>query len=326
MKRKILIAACAAAVMLSGCQPSTALLDPYSEMALLGSSDVLSLVEPQKGAGFASDLAVIPAGDDGAAMDDTAITAPTALLIQTNTDEALYYKNVYEPVAPASLTKLMTALLVLKYGNFDDEITITQEMLEVDNPEAQMAGFSVGDKINVRDMFYLMLIYSGNDTSNALGMYISGSIEEFAALMNSEAKALGASHTNFVNACGLDADGHLSCAYDLYLMFEECLKYEEFCDAIARSSYTFNYTAASGQTASMTKETTNLYFAGLYESPEGVHILGGKTGTTGNAGTCLILSVDDGAGNTYISLVMGSSDKPELYQQMSNLLSMIQKK
>lgn len=326
MRHKVLMAVCAFSMFLSGCGSSSVLLNKYSEMAILGSSDVLSLVDPDKGEGFAEDLAVISVEDNEASVNDSTITAPSALLIQTNTNDVLYSKNVYESLAPASLTKLMTALLVLKYGNLDDEITFTEEMLAVDNPAAQMAGFAVGDKVSVRDLFYAMLIYSGNDTSNALGIYISGTIEEFAQLMNSEAKKLGANHTNYVNACGLDAQGHETCAYDLYLMFNECLKYEEFCDAVDRSSYTFDYTNASGQSVSKTLETTNLYLAGQYEPPEGIHIIGGKTGTTENAGTCLILNTEDGEGNTYISLVLGSSDKPELYQQMSNLLSIIQKK
>ena len=324
-KGPLLITACCICVLLCACQPSAALLNKYSEMDLLQSSDVLSLVEPGKASGFAEDLAVVSSEDNEASLSDSTIPTTAALLIQTNTKEALYYKNIYQPVAPASLTKLMTALLVFKYGNLDDEITITQEMIDVDNPQAQMAGFAVGDKISVRDMLYCMLIYSGNDTSNAIGIYISGSIEEFADLMNSEAKNLGAMHTHFVNACGLDADGHLSCAYDLYLMFSACMEYEEFRDAISQSEYTVNYTSASGEAVSKTFDTTNLYFTGDYSPPEGVNIFGGKTGTTGNAGACLILYTTDNQDNPYIALILGGDDKPELYQQMSNLLTMIQK-
>ncbi len=326
MKQRILIAACAAAMVFSGCQPSTALLNRYSELDLLGSSDVLSLVDPQKADGFASDLAVVSVADNEAFVDDKTIVTPAALLIRTDTNEALYYKNIYEPLAPASLTKLMTALLVMEHGSLDEEITITQEMVDINNPEAQMAGFVPGDKISVRDMLYCMLVYSGNDTSNALAVYISGSVEKFAEQMNARARELGALHTNFVNACGLDVDGHLTCAYDLYLMFTECMKHEEFSDALSKASYTVNYMNSAGEAVSKTFDTTNLYFAGLYDPPEGVTVLGGKTGTTGNAGACLMLSVKDADGAPYTALVLGGSDKPELYQQMSNLLSIIQKK
>ena len=325
MKQRLIAAACCAAVILGGCQPSSGLLNKYSEMELLTSSDVLSLVEPEKGEGFAADLAVVPVSDNDASVSDSAITTNAALLICTNTQEALYYKNIYESLAPASLTKLMTGLLVLKYGNMDDIITITPDMVDITVPGAQMAGFAAGDQVSVRDLFYSMLIYSGNDTSTALGIYISGSVEEFADLMNSEAASLGAANTHFVNACGLDADGHETCAYDLYLMFNACMEYEEFRDAISQSSYTVNYTSASGAPVSKTFETTNLCFAGEYTPPEGVTVFGGKTGTTDNAGACLILSTTDDLGNSYIALILGGDGKPELYQQMSSLLLMIQK-
>lgn len=377
MKRQILVLACCFSMTLTACQAPSELLNKYSEIDLLKSSDVLSLVDPERTEGFASHLAVVSVADNAAttggagksvSVDDDlgktiesssetgqpsddpvdidesfpdnengsgaengdentqeTITANSAFLVRTNTDEALFYKNIYAPLAPASLTKLLTALMVLKYGNMDDEVTITKEMITVDNPAAQMCGFAVGDKVSVRELFNCMLVYSGNDTSMALGVYISGSEEAFAQLMNSEAKKLGAVDTNYVNACGLDADGHLTCTYDLYLMFNECLKYPEFREAIDKKEYTTHYTNAAGEAVEKTFPTTNLYLTGDYAPPEGIHVFGGKTGTTDNAGTCLILYTTDSSENTYISIVLGSPDKPELYQQMSKLLSIIQK-
>ena len=322
MKSKVFILICCIAVFLCGCQVSSQLLNPYSQIDLLKSSDVLTVVEPEFTEGFADDLTVI---SPEISHSGDVITASSALLVSTETNEALYYKDVYKQIAPASLTKLMTALMVLKYGNLNDTITFTPEMLAVNNPEAQMCGFVAGDSILVKDLFNCMLVYSGNDTSNALGMYISGSIEEFAKLMNEEAKLLGATHTNFVNACGLDEDGHMTCTYDLYLMFAECMKYPEFMDAIKLSTVTATYTNSAGETLSKSFPSTNLYFTGNYAVPNGIQMYGGKTGTTGNAGTCLILYSEDEFGSGYISVVMGSPDKPELYQQMTNLLSIIQK-
>lgn len=375
MKRQLLALACCLTVTLTACQGPSELLNKYSEIDLLKSSDVLSLVDPARADGFAKDLAVVSVADNAATVggtgatatpqtgesgsdgsqgetgpsqtdetsetvaapdesggpesgdDDTQadITAKSAFLVRTNTGEALYYKNIYAPLAPASLTKLLTALMVLKYGNMDDEITITKEMVTVDNPAAQMCGFAPGDRVTVRELFNCMLVYSGNDTSMALGIYLAGSEEAFAEQMNSEAKKLGAVNTHYVNACGLDADGHLTCTYDLYLMFNECLKYEEFCDAIDKSSYTTTYINAAGEQVTKEFKTTNLYLTGDYAAPDGIHVFGGKTGTTDNAGTCLILYTTDNSDNAYISIVLGSPHKPELYQQMSKLLSMIQK-
>ncbi len=322
MKTKLILLIFCCAMILCSCQTSSILLNPYSQVELLQSSDVLTNVEPQFSHGFASNLSVI---DLETAHSGNIITASSALLVSTDTNEALYYKDVYKQIAPASLTKLMTALMVLKYGNLNDTITFTPEMLAVNNPEAQMCGFVAGDSILVKDLFNCMLVYSGNDTSNALGMYISGTIEDFAKLMNEEAKLLGATHTNFVNACGLDENGHMTCTYDLYLMFAECMKYPEFMDAIKLSNVTATYTNSLGETKSKSFPSTNLYFTGTYEIPDGIQMYGGKTGTTGNAGTCLILYSEDELNKGYISVVMGSPNKPELYQQMTNLLSIIQK-
>lgn len=323
MKHKLFIFICGISILLCGCQVSSPLLNTYSQIELLKSSNILTIVEPEFAEGFADDLSVI---SPTVSHSGDIISASSALLVSVESNEALYYKDIYKQIAPASLTKLMTALMVLKYGNLNDTITFTSEMLAVNNPEAQMCGFVEGDSISVKDLFNCMLVYSGNDTSNALGMYISGSIEEFAQLMNEEAKLLGATHTNFVNACGLDEDGHLTCTYDLYLMFVECMKYPEFMDAIKLSTVTANYTNSSGETLSKSFPSTNLYFTGNYSIPNGILMYGGKTGTTGNAGTCLILFSEDEFGSGYISVVMGSPNKPELYQQMTNLLTIIQKK
>lgn len=321
-RKIVVLGALVVSLCLTSCQSSQTLLNSYSQTELLTSSDVLSMIEAEEGEGFADDFAVVSVDENASSIDDTAVTANAALLIQTNTNEALYYKNIYEQVAPASLTKLMTALLILENGNLEDDITITQEMLDVNDAEAQMIGFSVGDVINVKDMLYAMLVYSGNDASNALAIYLSGSVDDFVILMNERAQELGAVHTNYVNACGLDADGHVTCAYDLYLIFSECITHEEFCEAIGLSSYVLNYTNAAGEALSLTLTTTNLYLAGTYSVPEGIYLYGGKTGTTTNAGTCLILYSMDEEDNTYISVILGTEDKEELYEQMSILLNM----
>lgn len=325
MKRCLLLCICCLSLTLSGCQSSELLLNKYSELDLLKSSDVLSLVKPDRTDGYSSDLAVVSVSDDQVSADQTDISSKSAFLVNIDHHTPVYYKNVYQELAPASLTKLLTALMVFKYGHLDEEITLTQDMVTVSHPDAQMCGFAAGDRVKILDLLNCMLVYSGNETANALGIYISGNIPDFCALMNEEAAKIGATHTNFVNANGLDEEGHVTCAYDLYLIFNECLKYEPFKNIINQSSYTVNYVNGNGEALSRTFATTNLYFTGDYTPPEGITVLGGKTGTTDQAGTCLILYVADGNGNEYIATVLGSQDKPELYQQMSNLLTMIQK-
>ncbi|MFR3435560.1 MAG: hypothetical protein ACLTSO_06625 [Coprococcus sp.] len=108
------------------------------------------------------------------------------------------------------------------------------------------------------------------------------------------------------------------------MIFNECLKYDLFKDAIHQAHYTAVFTR-NGQEVQQTYDSTNYYLLGNKTPPEGVSIIGGKTGTTDNAGLCLILYVEDGSGNGYISVLLGCPDKDTLYSSMSKLLSDISK-
>lgn len=321
--KRICLVMCGLTLSLTACGSGTSFLDEYSELGQLENSDSSTMIDLSKAAAFAKNLAVVSPQDNSSFVDTTGdITATSRLLVDQNTNEALYFSNIFKQTAPASLTKLMTALVVLKYGNLDDEVTITEDF-SASVPDAQVCGFQLGDKITLRQLFYCMLIYSGNDTAHAIAIHISGSVSEFCKLMNEEARKLGAANTNFVNPHGLDEDNHYTTAYDLYLIFNKCLEYDTFIDAISQDKYTVNYTNEAGEALSKEFPTTNLYFLGEATAPSGISILGGKTGTTDNAGNCLILYLKNGDGY-YISLLLGNADKTELYSQMNKLIEKIQ--
>ena len=154
----------------------------------------------------------------------------------------------------------------------------------------------------------------------AIAEHISGSQEAFAELMNTEAKQLGATGTHFVNPHGLHDENHYTTTYDLYLMFNEALKDQAFLDIISMNSYTAKVTSADGTSYTPTWQATNYYSAGEATPPDGIHVYGGKTGTTDQAGNCVILYEKNTAGEPYISVIMGASDKPLLYEEMNELL------
>ena len=104
-------------------------------------------------------------------------------------------------------------------------------------PGAQVCGFVPGDIVSVKELLYSMLVYSGNDAANALAIHISGNVQNFVAMMNEEANRIGAVNTHFSNPSGLDISNHYSSAYDLYLIFNECLKYDDFKNAVLRQRY-----------------------------------------------------------------------------------------
>src|SRR5699024_3631243 len=142
---------------------------------------------------------------------------------------ALFQKNALQQMNPASTTKIMTALLALKYGNLSDLVTVTDAAV-ITETGSSMAGILPGDKLTLEQLLYGLMMPYGNDAANAIAVHIAGSVEAFADMMNEEAWRIGATGTHFVNANGLTAEGHYTTAYDLYLMFHEALGYETFRD------------------------------------------------------------------------------------------------
>ena len=256
---------------------------------------------PAAGAGlapfFASSLCV-PESADGDIAPDDAVTAQAGALFDVTDSSVIYGKNIYDQMYPASITKVMTAIIAIEEGN-----TFTLEQL-----------------------LYGLMIPSGNDAANAIADHIAGSTDAFVEKMNAKAKELGATHTHFVNANGLHSTDHYTTAYDLYLIFNEALKLPLFCEIINAQSYTADYTDANGAAKQQVWKVGNWYLKGDREAPEGVTVLGGKTGTTQAAGYCLIMASDGDDGKEYISVVLKSANRPSLYDNMTEILTKISNK
>ena len=227
--------------------------------------------------------------------------------------------KLYDKLYPASTTKLMTAYLAFKYGNMDDIVTVSDSVSGFASDEV-VCNLQPGDTVTLYDLLCGLLLRSGNDCGVAIAEHISGSVEAFAELMNSEAKALGATGSHFVNPHGLHNENHYTTAYDLYLIFNACIQDQRFMDIISMDSYTMNLTGADGTTRTFDVVPTNYYSSGKINAPEGIRVFGGKTGTTDEAGCCVILYSEDLEKNPYISIIMGAEDKSFLYQEMNRLL------
>ena len=250
-----------------------------------------------QGSLFADDLCV--------AADDVALTGfddedslHAAGLFNLNDKTVEYGYKLYDKLYPASTTKLMTAYLAFKYGNMDDIVTVSDSVSSFASDE----------------------VVCNLQPGVAIAEHISGSVEAFAELMNSEAKALGATGSHFVNPHGLHNENHYTTAYDLYLIFNACIQDQRFMDIISMDSYTMNLTGADGTTRTFDVVPTNYYSSGKINAPEGIRVFGGKTGTTDEAGCCVILYSEDLEKNPYISIIMGAEDKSFLYQEMNRLL------
>jgi D-alanyl-D-alanine carboxypeptidase len=151
-------------------------------------------------------------------------------------------------------------------------------------------------------------------------------MDGFAKMMNKEAKKLMATGTHFVNSNGLHNDDHYTTAYDLYLIFNECIKNDDFVKIIKSKSHTAKVTGSSGAVRSITWEPTNFYATGEAEKPDNVTVIGGKTGTTKLAGNCLVLLTEDENNHPYISIVMNADTKPLLYKDMTAIVEAIPEK
>ena len=221
---------------------------------------------------------------------------------------------------PASLTKVMTALVALKYGKPDD-VYVASENVKITESGAVLCGLKPGDKMTLDQALHILLMYSANDVAVLIAEGVTGgSVEDFVALMNQEAQKIGATNCQFMNPNGLTQEGHYVTAYDLYLIFQEALKYELFNEIIQTSSYTTVYMDGNGADKSIEIENSNLYLRGVYDMPPNVTVVGGKTGTTNAAGHCLILLARSSSGTPYISVILKDDSREKLYADMSDLL------
>lgn len=267
---------------------------------------------------FASDICVTDNNfEDIAVKIDTSVAGG---LFDATKAETIYAKNVHQQMNPASLTKVMTAYIALKYGHPEDVLTASPNV-QIKEKGAQLLGIKEGDKMTLDAALHALLLYSANDAAVMVAEYLSGSVESFALVMNDEAKKLGATNTNFKNPHGLTDQEHYTTVYDLYLIFNAAMQYEEFRKIINTTEYKGVYKDKDGNDKKIEIKTTNGYLTGDRKAPEGVSVIGGKTGTTSAAGSCLILLSNSSSGHTYISVILDSDDHNTLYEDMTTLLN-----
>ena len=302
--------------MLAGCGTVEVPI-PYG--TLDGSTDyaLTSTVEQAQVPLFAEKLCAAVADVTENSTIDTE-TLKAACVYDIDGCEVVYSYQANERLSPASLTKVLTALLVLENcQNLDEIITIGDVTIREDG--AQNFGFKEGDRITIRDLLYVTLVYSANDGALALAQHVAGTQEDFAEMMNARAADLGATHSHFVNPHGLTNEEHYTCAYDLYLIFNQAMQYPEFQKIVNTDKYSFSYISAANGEVTKEISTTNQYFLKGYDSPENITVVGGKTGSTAAAGKCIILYLRSMTGHPYIAVVMGADSYDTLYQSMTQL-------
>lgn len=266
---------------------------------------------------FAKDLCV----DDKVYINTVNLQgAYAAGLFDINDKTVLYGKNMYEDMTPASITKLLTTLVVLKEFDMNKKLIFTPNC-KITEAGAQLLGLSEGDTLTTEQALNILLLFSANDVAMMLANNYEGGYDAFIKKMNEEAANLGATHTHFVNPHGLTEENHQTCVYDLYLILNELVKYDKFKEIVSQTGYATSYTKADGSIKTIELSNTNQFIKGDREVPEGYKVLGGKTGTTEAAGKCLIIYFEDSERNPYIACILRDEDYDMLYSDMTNLIS-----
>ncbi len=255
-------------------------------------------------------------------IDEGPDSYAAAMLFDLKGRKTLYCKNPYERLYPASMTKVLTAVIAMENCDMDQVLVADENCVLTDN-DVQKIRLKPGDTMTLDQALHILLIYSANDVANLIAVNVGGSLDGFAEMMNREALALGATNSHFVNPSGLHDDDHYTTAYDMYLIFNKAISYGKFIEIISMSDYSTVYHGASGEDIPFECEATNRFLNGKYPTPQNATVIGGKTGTTQAAGACLVQLAKDASDNSYISVVMRAEGVETLYKKTSSLLEML---
>jgi D-alanyl-D-alanine carboxypeptidase (penicillin-binding protein 5/6) len=251
---------------------------------------------------FATEIDGEPPVDDIEEPKVLAETARHALVYETLSGQFLFEKNIHERASIASLTKIMTALLVIEYGGFDEMVTANETAYGDLSPLGSTQNIVPGEIMSVEHLLYCAMISSANEATNILAEHIAGSVEAFVAMMNDRARELGCLNTNFVNTHGLTHDDHYSTAYDVLLMTQEAMKHPKFVELV---NITAMPVPATNKSEGRALYTTNHLISRRTHTTYIYHLAQGiKTGYTARAGFCLVSSATHN-GLSLITIVMG---------------------
>jgi len=234
------------------------------------------------------------------AAEKPQVEAKSAILIDFETGRVLWEKNSREPMAMASTTKIMTAIIALESGKMNDTVTVSTKAAAA--PKVKMH-LTVGEKISMQTLMQAIMLQSSNDAAVAIAEHIAGSVDAFCEMMTAKARELGAMDTVFRTPSGLDKDDHHSTAYDLALITRYALANKDFINLI-------NTRSATGTSSLRTYNITNKNrLLNEFSGANGV-----KTGFTNKAGYCFVGSAERD-GLKLISVVLASGWGPKGSEQ-----------
>lgn len=245
-------------------------------------------------------------------LQSSELYAASAVVMEAQTGRILFEKNGSEQRAMASTTKLMTLLVALEYGDFDEPVMVSSRAAS--QPMVHM-NLQPGETFRLMDLLYAMMLVSYNDAAMAVAEAIAGSSEDFCYLMNLKARELGACHTHFSTPNGLDAQDHYSTAVDMALIARAVLADETARTIMQTRSYTIQQDEVNSRTVALENKNPLLssYTAAI----------GGKTGFTSEAGLCLV-GMAEQEGTQLITVVLGSGWPPHSNYRIADTMKLFQ--
>ena len=251
------------------------------------------------------------------ADDEFSVDAKAALIVEKNTGKIIYEKNSETQNYPASVTKILTAILTIENCKLDDTATVSQSAISQIPSGYVVAPLFIGEQMKIKDLLYALMLKSANDAAYVLAEHVGGSVEGFSEMMNKKAKEIGCKNTHFVNPNGIHNDDHYTTAHDMYLISNYAMKNDTFAKIVSTYQYKLPATNKYPNNDRIMENTNDFINpkSGYYNKI----VKGIKTGTTLQAGNCLITDSSEN-GLDFITVVLGAKTSNSKFSETRKMI------
>ncbi|MBR3133219.1 MAG: D-alanyl-D-alanine carboxypeptidase [Clostridia bacterium] len=249
--------------------------------------------------------------------EELSVNANASLIVEVNSGKVIYENNSEEQNYPASVTKILTAILTIENCKLDDLAIVTNTAVSNIPDGYVVAPLMVGEEIRVEDLLYALMLKSANDAAYVLAEHVGGSVGGFSDMMNKKAEEIGCKNSHFVNPNGIHNENHYTTAYDMFLISNYAMKNETFRKIVSTYEYTLPATNKYKNSDRVMQNTNS------FVNPNSVYyrdyVNGIKTGTTNQAGNCLITeSAKDGL--EFITVVLGAKTSDSKFSETKKMI------
>ncbi len=252
------------------------------------------------------------------ATENLSINAKASLIVEVNSGKIIHENNAKTKNYPASVTKILTAIIVLENCELDDIATVSENAISNIPSDYVVAPLFVGEKMKIEDLLYALLLKSSNDAAYVLAEHVGGSVEGFSDMMNKKAEELGCVNSHFVNPNGIHDNNHYTTAYDMYLIAKYAMENEKFAKIVSTYEYTLPATNKYSKNDRVMKNTN--YFVNPNSKYYDKNVKGIKTGTTLEAGNCLITDTTKN-GFDVITVVLGAETSDSKFSETRRMIN-----